>query len=179
MNRKPCINNRQFESAVALRDEIQGWLSQFDGNLTHFVTLTFDAKKIDALINSSPRYGSRQDDDLVDMYARSMRHFLNRLQRKLYGNSASRGQSPLLFIPVLEGMRGGEVPHYHCYLNVTADRNEVLSGVIRDCWSKIQFAGQQFNIQDYRDHGCLNYGAKQATSLHRKNVDWLNVIKPL
>lgn len=173
-----CHADRKLERAYAVRDATEDWLSQFDGDLTHFVALTFDAKKIDSLINSNPRYSSRRDDELVDMYSRSMRHFLKRLQRKLYGNMACDGRSPLLVVPVLEGLREIEVPHYHCYFGVSAERHAVLECVVRDCWSKVQFAGQQIHVQGYRDRGCLNYGAKQATSLHRRNVDWLNVVKP-
>jgi hypothetical protein len=166
------------QDANEVRRQIDAWLDQYDGEFTHFVTLTLDAKRIDAYINGSHNKRDRHDPDLVKLYQRSMRHFLSRLQKTLYGNLARHDRSPLLFVPIIEGLKHGEVPHFHCFAHVTSDRHERLEQIIKDCWMKVQFAGRQIDVQNYRDRGALRYGAKNALSLHRESVDWLNVQMP-
>lgn len=169
-------NSPQYANEV--RRQIDAWLDQYDGEFTHFVTLTLDAKRIDAYINGCHTKRDRNDPKMVAMYQRSMRHFLSRLQKSLYGNLARHGRSPLLFVPIIEGLKHGEVPHFHCFAHVTSDRHERLEQIIKDCWMKVQFAGFEVKTLKYRDRGALRYGAKDALSLHRENVDWLNVQMP-
>lgn len=160
-----------------IRRQIDAWLRQYENDITHFVTLTFDPKHIDAYINSTKKNLDRHSPELVMMYQRSMKHFLNRLQKECYGNLSKRSRSPLLFIPVIEGLTKDEVPHYHCFMRVDSDR-ENIQQVIAACWERVQFAGRQIDVQNYRDRGCLTYGTKNALSLHRESVDWLNVQMP-
>lgn len=161
-----------------VRRQIDEWLLAYDKDITHFVTLTFDAKRIDSLIDRNPQYKGRSDPHLVEMYQRSMRHFLKRLQKTLYGNSAKRRHSRLLFIPILEGLQVGEVPHYHCLAGVSSDRADGLTKVVKSCWARIQFAGQQIKVLPRISSGCIRYSAKNATSLTRESVDWLNIQQP-
>lgn len=161
-----------------VRRQVETWLERYDGVYTHFITLTFDASHIDAYINRSGKMRDRHDPHLLEMYQRSMRHFLARFQKKLYGNLARRGRSPLIFIPVIEGLKCGAVPHFHCFASIHSDRHEGLESIIKACWKKVQFAGYEINVQTYRDRGCLSYGAKDAVSVHRASVDWMNVQMP-
>jgi len=164
-------------NGAEVRRQIDAWLQQYDGEITHFVTLTFDPKRIDAYINGSGKKLNRHDAELVKFYQRSMKHFLNRLQKSFYGNLARKGRSPLLFVPVLEGLTKEEIPHYHCFMRVDADRKNIRQ-TIEACWERVQFAGRQTDVQPYRDRGCLTYGTKNALSLHRESVDWLNIQMP-
>lgn len=170
------ITNINANGAV-IRHQIDTWLEQYENDITHFVTLTFDPKKIDAYINRKKKNLDRHSPELVLMYQRSMKHFLKRLQKEFYGNLSKRGRSPLLFIPVIEGLTKGEVPHYHCLMRVDANRTNIQQAIAA-CWKKVQFAGNQINVQNYRNRGCLNYATKNALSLQRESVDWLNIQLP-
>lgn len=169
---------KPHKPSFEVRRQIDAWLDAYDGELTHFVTLTFDPKKIDAYISKYNLVHDRYDPKLVDLYQRSMRHFLNRLQKRLYGNLAKKKRSRLLFIPIIEGLKRGETPHYHCFMRVCSDRSDNIKQALRECWGSVAFSGVQKNLQNYRDHGCLRYGAKDAISLNRESVDWLNIQMP-
>lgn len=162
-----------------VRSQIDAWVDQFASEVTHFVTLTFDPKLIDAYISRSNRQLTRSSPELVGLYKRSMKHFLARLQKSLYGSSAMRYGSRMLFIGVHEGLKSGEVPHYHCLVGVSRDRAMHISdNTLRGMWRKVQFGGIQVNAQAYQDRGCLRYTTKGALLLDRENVDWENVLLP-
>lgn len=154
------------------------WLLEYEEQVTHAVTLTFDPKKVMAFTGKFNRSVAINDKEMVERYQESLRNFINRLNRALYGNSAHRSANRLLFVPVIEGLNNGEVPHYHCSVGISKDRAEVFEEKVKACWAQVPFAGFQIKVEPYRDAGWLSYSTKGSKFINRPSIDWLNVRIP-
>lgn len=180
MNDEIAISTRgQLCGSEELRRQSLDWLSQFEGNLTHFVTLTFDSAKIWAYINGCDKTIALHDPVMIDLYKASMGKFGRYLNHGLFGNSSRRFGQRLLLIPVLEGLSRGRNPHYHCVMGVESNRSEVLEQRVVDAWKRVPFSGHQIDVQAYRDHGCLSYTTKETKYLDRESIDFDNVLLPV
>lgn len=131
------------------------WLLQYEERVTHAVTLTFDPKKVMAFTGQFNRLVAINDKEMVGRYQESLRHFINKLDKALFGNSSKRHGNRMLFVPVIEGLSNGEVPHFHCSVGIPVDRVEVFEEQIKACWSQVPFSGFQIKVEPYRDAGWL------------------------
>lgn len=117
-------------------------------------------------------------DPLVELYKANMRTFKWRLAKRLYGNAYQRHGRPLVWIPVLEGLRFGQKPHYHCMLGVSEDRFPDLEQRIQAIWADMPFGGDRVSVERYRDQGWISYSTKSVMSLDLSGIDWDNVLVP-
>ena len=157
---------------------IEQWAEEFGSSATHALTLTFDGGQIDRLTRHSASIHGANDPRMVAWYSASMRRFRQLLDKRLHGNKSARYGNQLLLVPVLEGLRDGQNPHYHCLLGVTPDRIAAVEAAVRECWAKVDFAGRHNTIDRIYDQGFHRYATKHANSLDHINVDWGNVVKP-
>ena len=81
----------------------------------------------------------------------NLRHFLNRLNRSIYGNQARKGLRKLRVLPVLERDKSGRY-HYHLHLEQPSDKSGVdLSYHIMSLWPKTRLALDGFGRRDRND----------------------------
>lgn len=172
------LANNERERRQAFKATHFEWLLQHEGQVTHAVTLTFDPKKISAFTSEFSRSVSINHKEMIERYQDSLRHFINKLDKALYGNSSKRHGNRMLFVPVIEGLNNGEVPHYHCSVGISKDRADVFEDKVKICWAQVPFAGFQIKVEPYRDAGWLSYSTKGCKFINRPSIDWLNVRIP-
>lgn len=160
------------------RDEHYQWMLAREHLITHAVTLSLDPKKIDAYIGAFNRSLTRNHPEMVERYQDSVKLFANILDRSLFGNMNQRAGSPLFFVPVIEGLNNGQVPHLHCCVGIPENRFNVFEQKVSDAWKKVPFSGFQIKVEPYRDAGWLSYSTKGSKFINRPSIDWLNVRIP-
>lgn len=103
----------------------------------------------------------------------NLRHFLNVLNRKVYGNRVRHGHK-LNCIPVIEGGQQTR-RHYHLCLeqapNMTFEEFAIL---VVETWRSTTWGYRQVDIQPC-DGGWVGYMAKLKTkSSYGDSIDWTN-----
>lgn len=163
----------------AYRDDHFQWLLAHEHLITHAVTLTFDPKKIDAYTAAFSRSLTRNHPEMIKRYQHSIKLFANILDRSLYGNMGQRMGSPLVFVPVIEGLNNGQNPHFHCSVGITENRFDVLEEKVLNAWRKVPFSGHAVKVVPYRDKGWLDYSNKGSKFPNRESIDWMNIHIPV
>ena len=170
---------RQNQQRIHKFNEVHyEWLNQFQNYFTHALTLTFHPMRIRHLQNKSNKKFAEARADILDLEKRSFRYFANRLDRGLFGNASARHGNKLLLVPVLEGLFEDGRPHYHCALGIPRDRFDVIGAKVREAWKETPLAGNQIDVQPYRNSGWLGYMSKQSKYINRESIDWGNVRVP-
>ena len=153
------------------------WLHQYRKHCTHAVTLTLkqatwiSTEKGRAYIALTPQLASR-----------TLRHALNRLNRKLYGNGCKRkpAQCQLLVIATLEGQRFSKRLHYHLQLgNIPAGiADDELREAITEAWHTTDFGDTEIDVQALFGTHWLNYITKEIGTNGTDCIDWDNTNVP-
>ncbi len=109
----------------------------------------------------------------------NMRHFLNKLDKAVFGNAASRYGKRVLCLPVQEGCQNKHL-HYHAVID--CPRPE-LSGsypsLIARLWRSTQWGDHQVDCQRGADAGWLSYITKSRDKPSLADaIDWTNVRLP-
>ena len=96
----------------------------------------------------------------------NLRHFLNRLNKKAFGNASVRFNKRIEVIPVLETSYSGRL-HYHLSMKNPFPSIAELEQAVLDCWNKTRWGYQVNDIQEvYNAEGWINYITKQSGSDH-------------
>ena len=108
--------------------------------------------------------------------SQNFRHFLNVLNRSLYGKAACRFGRTVAVVPVLEGGRDKRL-HYHAVIGCpspsVADR---FPGLISNSWLQTQWGYREMEISAGADRGWLNYMTKLRDKTDfASSIDWMNV----
>lgn len=109
----------------------------------------------------------------------NMRHFLNKLDKAVFGNAASRYGKRVFCLPVLEG---GRDKHLHYHAVIDCPRPE-LSGdyptLLTELWLSTGWGDQQIDCQRGADTGWLTYITKRRDKPNLADaIDWTNVRLP-
>ena len=94
-----------------------------------------------------------------------MRHFINRLSKKVFGNAASRHGKAVPIIPVIEGGNGKRL-HYHAVID--CPRNDLIGQfptMIHETWLETPWGLRETDIQTYADAGWVTYISKLGSGL--------------
>jgi hypothetical protein len=173
-------SSSSFSSSIPeherFREANSAWIAQYEPLFTHALTLTFNHTQMRRRIMSLDSSLVLNDDALVSIYKASMRMFKWRLARSLYGNAWKRYGKRFVFIPILEGLKGGQKPHYHCMLGVTEDRIEKVAEKVLSIWREVPFGGTRIDVKRYRDRGWIDYSTKNVLKMRGDGIDWDNVV---
>jgi hypothetical protein len=167
------------QQSEAFRQANYEWMLTHQHLFTHALTLTFDSKKIYAYLWQFSRSLTRNHPEMISRYQDSVKLFVNILDRSLFGNMANRFGSPLLFVPVMEGLNRGEIPHFHCSVGVPETRFEVFEEKVIRAWKRVPFSGFSVKVEPYRDAGWLGYTTKECKFFNRESIDWMNIRTPV
>lgn len=110
--------------------------------------------------------------DLID-YQRNTKHFLNRLNQKIFKHAFRRYGAKIQVIPIFEGTLNTRI-HIHLIIErpdfIKLDEFELM---IQDCWTKTQFGYNNIHIKELDNYErWVNYILKNRT----KQVDLLDSI---
>ena len=103
--------------------------------------------------------------------SQNLRHFLNLLNKKTFGNSFKRNGRRVEVIPVLENSCAGRL-HYHLAIrNPNLDRSFWFETQIKHLWSNTRWGYSENKIERYADAGWIKYITKLNS---HDEVDWEN-----
>jgi hypothetical protein len=149
------------------------WMKSHEYLYTHALTLTFNPSKINAYTSQFSASVSMSSPRMILEYKDSMRRFIRYMNKEVYGCSGVKHQR-LVMVPVIEGLFGGKVPHYHCCLGIDKDKFDGIEASVKSAWSKVPFAGYEIKVEPYRDSGWLTYINKFSHNPNQLTVDWDN-----
>jgi hypothetical protein len=90
----------------------------------------------------------------------AFRHFMNLLNRAVYGNAVRRNGKQLRVLPILEKEEHGRW-HFHAAIEPPPHMEpDQFKTVIRRCWSKVDWAYQMTMVRPNADRGWINYMLK-------------------
>jgi hypothetical protein len=149
------------------------WLKSNEHLYTHALTLTFRPARINAYTKKLNNSLVMCSPEMVLQYKESMRQFIRRLNKSIYGSAGVR-KNKLVIVPVIEGLFGDKVPHYHCCVGVEPSKFDMLETSIKESWSEVPFSGNQIKVEPYRDSGWLTYINKFSQTPNQITIDWEN-----
>ena len=104
--------------------------------------------------------------------SQNLRHFLNVLNQKCFGNQSKRFNKRLKVLPVIERSKGKRL-HFHLTLeNPFPNDPNRFSYLIESVWKKTKFGHNHIHINSNIDEGWNDY----ITKFDHKDdeVDWMN-----
>lgn len=106
-------------------------------------------------------------------------HFMNCMNRQVFGQAFKRYGKRLPVIPVLEGGNGSHL-HYHATIECPRDDLELgFKSLIRSTWLKTQWGRREMDIKIDADEGWLGYISKERDKPdYDLSIDWLNYYNP-
>ncbi|WP_445948325.1 rolling circle replication-associated protein [Sphingorhabdus sp.] len=111
--------------------------------------------------------------------SQNLRHFLNKLNRSIYGKASARFGRGVSCIPVLEG-GGLKRLHYHAVID--CPRPEIAQEfplLIAEHWRSTQWGYWQIDCQPHPDQNWINYITKYRDKPEYSDaIDWVNLRLP-
>ncbi len=105
----------------------------------------------------------------------NFRHFMNLLNRQVYGHAAERYGKRVQVVPVLEG---GSSTRYHYHAIIDCPRPQLhfeFPAMIRSCWLRTPWGYDQIDIQSSCNEGWTNYISKFRSKVeYDMSFDWTN-----
>jgi hypothetical protein len=165
-----------MQTFINIREACQFTLRPYRAHCTHAVTLTM--KQTVWIRNENGRSCVKLDQYHAQ---RTLRHALNRLNRTLWKNAATRKGQTVLVLPFLEGQKRGDRLHYHLQIgNLPTDiTTAAFTQALTDAWNHTDFGDKQIDVQElYGTQHWLNYITKEIGAQDTDCVDWDNVRIP-
>jgi hypothetical protein len=102
--------------------------------------------------------------------SQNLRHFMNVLNREVFGKGFKRFGSRLNVVPALEKSPTSRL-HYHMVLqNPYPENPDKFERMIDEAWDKTRFGYRETHVHRHIDHGWTNYITKTASD----GIDWEN-----
>lgn len=140
-----------YLSNVAMQSSLREWLKMDKWHSPFAVTLTLKQRLwLDggASVALTP-----------DLASRNLRHFLNLVNKRVYGSSAQRNGNRIRSVVALEG---GHFKRLHYHLMLDCPRDELtmeFPAILTKAWVSTDWGYPQIDIQPC-DQGWLNYMTK-------------------
>lgn len=110
-----------------------------------------------------------------DRASQNLRHFLNILNRKVWGKAADRVGKTIQCFCVLEG---GTEKRFHYHAVADCPRHDLLDRfpqMIESAWRRTDWSYEQSDIQPFCDEGWINYIIKfRDKPDYLSGFDWVN-----
>lgn len=159
-------NRHSLQNSLRQWVDIDRWNYPFGLTLTLKQRIWIDNDRGRHGVTLTPEDGSR-----------NLRHFLNILNKQVYGSSSQRHGKGLPVLPVLEGGSSKRL-HYHLIIDCPRDDLiEVFPTMIVLAWRRTLWGYDQTDVKPC-DQGWLNY----ITKLRDKpdfasSIDWMNTTR--
>ena len=150
-----------------IQREIRDYIDTREWVAPHAVTLT---------MRQAIQFPDRHRISLTpDLASQNFRHFLNILNRRMWGKAAERGRKSVQCFCVLEG---GPNKRYHYHAVLDCPRQDLLEqfpGMVESAWSRTDWSYNQSDIQPFCDEGWINYISKfRDKPDYLSAFDWVN-----
>lgn len=142
-----------------IKEQITDYLKSLDINESSGITLTMkqfsDGERLDTVSAS-----------------RNFRHFMNLLNRKVYGSRFKRFGVRINVIPSIEVSRDGRI-HYHLIIKRPKEKDpSEFFRMINELWAKTKFGYRHNHFHPSIDQGWIGYITKSR--FERDEIDWNN-----
>lgn len=159
---------------AAIRSSLRNWVSLDDWHAPFAVTLTLRH------CVTVPNGTMKTRVWLTEAIAiQNLRHFLNKLNRSMFGKGATRYNKKVSCLPILEG-GGSKRLHYHAIID--CPRSELVAEfplLIAEHWWSTQWGYWQVDCQPDPDEGWLSYITKfRDKPSFADAIDWMNFRLP-
>jgi hypothetical protein len=161
-------NTLRHQQAFRNFVHIRGWNAPFA------VTLTMkQGVKVETI------YGSQIIRLTNERASQNLRHFLNLLNKLVYGNAHKRFGSAVCVIPILESGLGKRL-HYHLMIDCPKDHlKDLYPQLLRSFWIQTQWGYDEIDIQANADSGWIKYISKLSDKPNfNDSIDWVNYNNP-
>lgn len=150
---------------------LRNWISQQNFVQPFAVTLTL--RQCITVPNGTPAAKMWINETLA---SQNLRHFLNKLNRSIFGKAALRFKKSVACIPVLEGGDFRRL-HYHLLIDCPrADLVESFPDIIAHHWRSTNWGYHQLDCQRDPDAGWVNYITKfRDKPNYTDSIDWTNL----
>ncbi len=144
---------------MVLKESIREFVKDFDTTNCFGVSLTLKQRVDNKSLTN-------------DISNQNLKHFLNVLNKKCFGNSFNRFNKKLRVIPVLERSKVGRW-HYHLTLQNPFPENPYkFESMINHAWFNTNYGHRHIHIHRNINEGWNDYITKLKTS--DDEVDWIN-----
>lgn len=159
-------------TAFSVRQAVCHWFDLDQFHHPFAVTLTLKQR-----IGGDGGVSSVCENVTHESASRNLRHFLNVINKKVYGSAAQRHGKRLSVLPVLEGGNGKRL-HYHLVIDCPRDELiDAFPSMIAEAWQNTLWGYGQTDIKPC-DQGWLNYITKfRDKSDFASSFDWMNTIR--
>jgi hypothetical protein len=151
------MNSNEYRKAT------QDWISQYantDWTGWYSVSLTMRQSRRELSETSSGSFKFELDEIQA---SQNMRHFLTRLNKKIYGAAFTRYNKCVDVVPVFEYDKSNKL-HYHLLIKVPNRISEYqLHALILTNWMKTNWGLWEMDLQNTHDSGWLRYITKETT----------------
>lgn len=155
-----------------IREQTISYFDNFKFDDPIAVTLTL--KRVSFFTDNGTRTQTYLDDIKT---SQNIRHFLNRLNQRVFGHRFRRFGKRLKVIPVIEGDNNTR-PHVHFTFDIPNHLSkDDFTVMLRECWGLTHFGYHQFDsTQIYNLSGWIDYKLKtRSKEDFTRSVDWENV----
>lgn len=157
-----------------LRDSLRNWIDLSDWSNPFAVTLTLKQRFVE--FGDSGRLGIPITKELAQQ---NYRHFMNLLNKEMFGHAASRYGKKVRAFSVLEG-GGSKRLHYHSIIDCPRDELfQLFPAIVASTWSSTQWGYHQIQVDPGADEGWLSYITKLRDKAdYSLDIDWTNCHNP-
>ena len=142
----------------ACKYQIHNWLKS--AITPNMVAATFTMKQ---------RIGDQELDKM--RASQNMRHFINQINQKVFGNSHKRFGKKLTIIPFLQNSAWDRL-HYHAAIEIPNRIDfESFCDLIKITWRQTNFGRQEIDIQHLYSNGWIDYSLKHFNSAHTLDIE--------
>ena len=107
----------------------------------------------------------------------NFRHFINRMNKKTFGNSFQRYEKRLQVLPIQENS-ASQRHHIHMIISRPSHLSfNEFTALADECWMKTRYGYFETHFEDHPDDGWLAYMLKMRTKKNLfDSIDWTNTI---
>lgn len=149
------LYDMNYKELIKLQKCTREWINSIDFKNPYAATLTF--KK--SIIMEGSLYMDRMYLNEAEA-AKTIKLFINILNEKIFGKAAKRHRRRCQCISISEGT---DTKHLHYHLVIDCPRDELkdqFPDMIEEAWSKIDWAGEQTDVQIMYNKGWIDYITK-------------------
>lgn len=159
--------------AYSIQKSVREWVQLESWSHPFAVTLTLKQR-----IGGDGGVSSVSQNLTPEIASQNLRHFLNTLNKQIYGSAAQRFGKRIWVVPVLEGGRGKRL-HFHLVIDCPRiELVDVFPSIIVTEWRKTLWGYHETDVQPC-DAGWLTYMTKLRDKPEfSSSIDWMNVTLP-
>lgn len=157
---------------LKIQKSVRDWIDLGDWHCPFAVTLTLKQR-----LGGDGGVSLMAQNLTPEIASQNLRHFLNLMNKQVYGSAARRHGKQLPVFPVQEGGKDKRL-HYHLAIDCPRDELvEVFPAMVIASWQKTLWGFSQIDVQPC-DQRWVNYITKLRDKPdYASSIDWMNTTR--